>query len=234
MLTSIEKRARLHDTGGFVTFLTVDVLARKMIGIVGDRRMTLMRRYLGNHGGTPDIVTGLRLSHRGFADPITHRLGERVGVQVVNNRTHEGFGFSVNSPRDTEDEVYERYHHPEKHWLGRREDITSVTLRGWPGGPSATDRITIEHWNENGVGRETIIVFDDIDLLEEVAWDVKGDPQREVHMWDEFCTVCGLHFEHHLHKRTGACEGRPPTRGETLAALAANALKAEAEAAKPS
>lgn len=231
MLT-IEKRAEQPHTVAFVTFMTVDVLARKMIGIIGNRRMTKVRRYLGDSAGTTDVMAGLYLDHRGFSDAITHCLARSVGVHLTRRGgAIEGFGFSLDRDDETEAEVRERYHHPEKHWMGRREEITLVELDGWPGSPQRTDRIRIETWNKHGVGQEVIIVFDDLDVLEEIAWDIKGDIVREVCMWDEFCTVHNLHYEHHLHERSGACEGRPPTRGETLAALAANALKAEAEEA---
>lgn len=227
-MTTIERRAEQRDTFAFVTSMTVDVLARKLIGLVGDRRMTMMRRYLGDHGGTPDVFAGLRIDRRGFS-PVSHRLGVGVGIHLKPGIN--GIGFSVQRMSETEAEARERYHNPDKQWLGRREDIVYVELHGWPGQPHRDDKIRIERWNQHGVGEEIIVVFDDLDLLEEVAWDVKGDQVREVHMWDEFCTVCGLHFEHHLHHRSAACKGRPPTRGETLAALAANALKAEAEQA---
>lgn len=228
-MIDIEKRAQSRDTCAFVTLTTVDPLARKMIGLVGDRRVTMMRRYLGDHGGTADVMAGLRIDWRGFT-PVSHHPGR--GVSIHLRPGIYGLGFSVQRDSDTEEGLRERYHHPERHWLGQRRDIVYVELRGCPGEPNREDGIRIERWNENGVGEEIIARFDDLDLLEELAWDIKGDKVREVHMWDEFCTVHGLHFEHHLHKRARACEGRPPTRGETLAALAANALKAEAEAAK--
>ncbi|HET9144052.1 hypothetical protein [Actinophytocola sp.] len=227
-MINIEQRAQQRDTCAFVTFMTVDVLARKMIGLVGDRRMTMMRRYLGDRAGTPDVRAGLRIDRRGF-NPVSHRLGVGVGIHLRPGI--HGIGFSVQRMSETEDEARERYRNPDKQWLGRREDLVYVELRGWPGQPSREDSIRIERWNENGVGEEIIVVFDDVDLLEELAWDIKGDQVREVHMWDEFCETHHLHFEHHLHHRSAGCKGRPPTRGETLAALAANALKAEAEQA---
>lgn len=229
MLHPIAKRAEQRDTCAFVTFMTVDVLARKLVGIVGNRRMSMMRRYLGDNGGMPTVTAGLRLDHRGFGDPVNHRLGVGVGINLRPGIN--GLGFSVQRLSETEDEVYQRYHNPGKQWLGRREDIIYVELRGREGQPHREDSIRIERWNQHGVGEEIIVAFDDFDLLEELAWDVKGDKAREVHMWDEFCTVCGLHFEHPVHSRSAACKGRPPTRGETLAALSALALKAEAEQA---
>lgn len=227
-MLSIEKRTAMRDTCSFVTSTTVDPLARKLIGIVGDRRISLMRRYL-ERNGDPEVRAGLRIDRRGYS-PVDHRLGKGVSIHLRPGIF--GLGFSVQHPSDTEEELRERYHHPERQWLGQRRNIVYVELRGWPGQPQREDLIRIERWNEHGVGEEIIAVFDDVDLLEEVAWDVKGDPVREVHMWDEFCTVHGLHYEHHLHTRGLDCRGRPPTRGETLAALAANALKTEAEAAQ--
>jgi hypothetical protein len=225
---TIEKRAEMRDTCSFVTTKTVDVLAAKLIGIVGDRRMTVIRRYLGERGGSPTVATGLRLNQRGYGPPVQHRLGRGVSIHLMPGI--EGIGFSVQRDSDTEDEVRERYHHPERHWLGRREDMIYVELRGWPGQPHKDDAVRIERWNSNGVGEEIIVAFDDFDLLEEIAWDVKGDERREVHMWDEFCDFHGLHYEHPSHERTGQCRGRPPTRGETLTVLGLIASIAEAKA----
>jgi hypothetical protein len=231
-MLGIEKRAAMRDTCSFVTTETVDALAAKLIGMVGDRRMTMMRRYLGERGGTPEVLAGLRIDYRGF-QPVNHRPGMGVGIHLTPGI--HGVGFSVQRTSETEAQVRERYHHPEKHWLGRREDIVLVELRGWPGQPQRDDMIRVERWNQHGVGEEIIVVFDDVDLLEEIAWDVKGDKERQVHMWDEFCTLHNQHFEHPGHREfadRAHCTGRPPTRGETLAALAALALRAEAEAAQ--
>lgn len=225
-MITIEKRAQSRDTCGFVTPETVDTLAVKLIGMVDDRRMAMTRRYLGDRPGTPDVLAGLRVDWRGFS-PVSHRRGVGVGIHLTPGIN--GVGFSMQRT-ETEEEARERYHSPDKQWLGQRRDLVYVELRGWAGQPHREDKIRIERWNEHGVGEEIIVVFDDLDMLEEIAWDIKKDRERQVHMWDEFCTVCDLHFEHHLHHRSTACKGRPPTRGETLAALAANALKAEAEA----
>lgn len=218
MLHPIEKRAAMRDTCAFVTTETVDALAAKLIGMVGDRRMTMMRRYLGDHGGQPDVLAGLRIDRRGF-EPVSRREGRSVGIHLTPGIY--GLGFSVQRDGETEAEVYERYHYPEKHWLGRREDIVSVELRGWAGSPQRDDKIRIERWNQHGVGEEIIVVFDDVDLLEELAWDVKGDQVREVRMWDEFCDFHGFHYEHPSHERNGSCVGRAPTRAETLGVLLA-------------
>lgn len=224
-MIDIDSRVRSHDTCAFVTFMTVDPLARKLRGIVGDRRMTMMRRYLGERAGTPTVTAGLRIDRRGFGDPINHRLGVGIGINLRPGIN--GIGFSVQRMSETEAEVYERYHNPDKQWLGRREDIIYVELRGRAGAPHREDSIRIERWNENGVGEEIIVVFDDFDPLEELAWDVKGDQVREVHMWDEFCDFHGMHYEHPNHPRNGQCKGRPPKRSETLAVLAHLAALAE-------
>ena len=217
-MITIEERGNARNTCAFVTFMTVDVLARKMIGIVGDRRMTVVRRYLGERSDSSTVKTGLRLNQRGYGPAVNHRLGMGVTIHLMPGI--EGIGFSVQRNSDTEAELFERYHHPERHWLNRRENIVYVELRGCPGSPSREDTIRIERWNSNGVGEETIVAFDDFDLLEELAWDVKGDEERQVCMWDEFCDTHGLHFEHPNHLRGPDCKGRPPTRGETLRVLA--------------
>lgn len=224
-MLSIEKRAEMRDTCSFVTLMTVDVLARKLIGIVGDRRMTVMRRHLGERGGSPTVKVGLRPNRRGYGPPVNHRLGQGISISLMPDI--EGIGFSVQSHSDTEAELFERYNHPERHWLNRRENIVYVELRGWPGQPHREDTIRIERWNESGVGEEIIVAFDDFDLLEELAWDVKGDQKRQVRMWDEFCDFHGLHFEHPNHPRSARCEARPPKRSETLAVLAHLAALAE-------
>lgn len=227
MLHPIEKRAQLRDTNGFVTFMTVDVLARKMIGIVGDRRMTLMSRYLGDQGGPADVYAGLRIERRGFGPPVNHRLGH--GVSITLRPGIHGISFSVQRASETEDTAYERYHHPERSGLlGRREDIVYVQLRGWPGSPHSEDRIRIERWNSHGVGEEIIVVFDDFDTINELFWDVTGSKERQVCMWDEFCDAHGFHFEHPSHERNGQCKARKSTRAEDLGVLALLAALAEA------
>jgi hypothetical protein len=225
---SIEKRAEMRDTCSFVTFMTVDVLARKLIGIVGDRRMTMARRYLGERGDSPTVKTGLRLNQRGYGPPVEHRLGRGVSIHLMPGI--EGIGFSVQRDSDTEAELHERYHHPERHWLGRREDIVYVELRGWPGSPHREDAIRVERWNSHGVGEEIIVAFDDLDPVSELFWEIKGDKVREVHMWDAFCDSHGLHFEHPSHERNGQCKDRKSTRGEDLTVLGLLASIAEAKA----
>lgn len=231
-MISIQSRAASRHTNAFVTPETIDLLAVKFIGLIGDRRMTKTHRYLTSTTNQPRVFTGLRLDRRGMCEPISHRRRQSVGVHLASqSRGIEGVSFGVSADNDVEEKVARRYHHPEEHWLNRREDITAVEMTGSPGEPARDDSIRIEYWNSNGVGQETIIVFDDIDLLEEIAWDINGDKERQVYMWDEFCTVHHMHYEHHLHDRSAACQGRPPTRGETLAALAANALRNEAKQA---
>lgn len=215
---TIDQRCKRRDTTAFVVAETVDLLAEKFIGIIADRRMVKMHRYLGEHGGEPRLFVGLRVDQRSYS-PVTRRAGEWVGVHLA--RTGHGLeGVSFGVQRDeTEEQARERYHHPDKEWLGERRNLILVELDGWPGSPGREDRIRIEYWNEHGVGQETILVFDDLDPIQEIAWDVKGDRERQVHLWDEFCDVHGLHFEHPDHKSYG-CRGRRSTRAEDLAVLA--------------
>lgn len=146
------------------------------------------------------------------------------------SRSHsiEGISFGINLASDVEEEVAQRYYHPERHWLKRREDITYVEMTGSPGSPAADDLIRIEYWNSHGVGQETILVFDDVDMINELFWDVTGSKERQVCMWDEFCDAHGLHFEHPSHKHNGRCKARKSTRAENLGVLALLAALAEA------
>lgn len=216
----IEKRCRQRVTRSFVTADTVDLLAEKLVGIIAERRMVKMVRSLGEYAGTPQLFTGLRLWHGGYRDAVKVRPGESVSVWLANqSQRNEHLYFTVGLRTETEQEIHGRYDHPEKQWLGERRDITRVALNGWPGEPRTDDEIRIEHWNEHGFGQETTVVFDDINLIEEIAWDVKGDRERRIYLWDEFCDTHGLHFEHPDHKAAG-CKGRQSTRAEDLAVLA--------------
>lgn len=216
----IEKRCGLRDTNAFVTPETVDMLADKLIGIIADRRMTKMHRYLGERSSTPRLFPGLRVDRRAYGDGVNRRAGQSVSVYLASEaRSLEGVGFSAWRDTEPEEKVAHRYHHPEEQWLGQRRDITFVELDGWPGSPGREDSIRVEYWNEHGVGQETVLVFDDIDVIEEIAWDVKRDPLRQVYLWNSFCDVHGLHFEHPAHKGQG-CKGRNSTRAEDLAVIA--------------
>lgn len=225
-MLEIEKRCALRDTRAFVTPDTVDLLADKLIGIIGDRRMTKMHRYIGDRGGRPRLFPGLRVDRQAYGDGVSRRAGQSVSVYLAGRgRGLEGIGFGA-WREEPEEKVARRYHYPEDEWLGQRRDITLVELDGWPGSPGREDSIRVEYWNENGVGQESILVFDDINLIDEIGWDVKGDTDRRVCMWDAFCDDHGMHFEHPDHKDLG-CAGRTSTRAEGLAVLAYLARLAE-------
>jgi len=227
MTSPIEKRCQGRVTRAFVTADTVDLLAAKMVGIIGERRMIKMVRYLGENPGTPRLFTGLRLWHGGYRDAVSVRPGLSVSVWLANqSQKNESLYFTAPVRAEDEQTVRDRWNNPEKQWLGQRRDITRVVLDGWPGEPRTDDLITIEHWNEHGYGQETTVVFDDIDLVQELAWDVKGDRERRMYLWDEFCEVHQLHFEHPDHSYDG-CKGRQSTRAENLAVLAYLAERAQ-------
>ena len=218
----IEKRCGQRDTHAFVTADTVDPLGQKMVGIIADRRMTKMHRYLGEQGGRPELFPGLRVWRGGFGGPTTIRPRESVSIRLASQQHRmEGVGFSIGRDGETEEQAAERFRHPERQFLGQRRDITYVELDGWPGEPRRDDTIRIEYWNENGVGRETVIAFDDLNLVQELAWDIKGDAERQVYLDNEFCTVHNLHFEASGHSwKSGSCVGRPATLAENLTLLA--------------
>ena len=218
----IEKRVEQRHTVAFVTPETVDLLGMKMIGIIADRRIVKMHRYLGERGGTPDLRLGLRVWTGGFDGPTTIRPGQSASVKLASQRyPFEGVGIGVRGPDEEESTVRDRYHHPEKHWLGERREITLVELDGWPGSPSSEDQIRVEYWNEHGVGQETILTFDDLDPVQEIFWNAKGDTERRVYMGNEFCTVHHLHWEDPEHKYQADCVFRDATLAENLRVLAA-------------
>ena len=223
-VVTIEQRCERQTTRAFVTAETVDALANKLVGIMGERRMTATERYLGENAGVPRVFPGLRLWHGGLREAVHHTPGRWIGVWAKGAR-HHSFGFGVNRD-ETEAQARHRYEHPEENILGQRENITLVELRGWPGQPSPDDQIRIECWNNHGLGFESIVVFDDMDPLQEIAWEVKGDRVREVVLDDEFCETHNLHFEHPDHRYSG-CAARQATRAETLAVLAHLAAIAE-------
>lgn len=217
----IEKRCGRRDTRAFVVADTVDALGEKMIGIIADRRMTKMHRYLGE-SNKPRLFSGLRLWPGGYSGPTTQRSRQSVSVSLASNsRQFEGIGFSIGLDNETEEQAAKRYHNPEEQWLGQRRDITLVELDGWPGSRGRDDSIRIEHWNQHGVGQQTIVVFDDVDPIQELAWDVKGDKERQVCWDDEFCTFHTRHIEAAEHEyRSGVCALRQATLAENLRVLA--------------
>jgi hypothetical protein len=219
----IEKRCQQRHTVSFVTSETVDLLGEKMIGIVADRRMTKVHRYLGEDRGTPDVRPGLRVWKGGYGRPTTLRPGQSASVQLASRKyPFEGIGIGVRMPNEDESTARDRYHHPEKNWLGERREITLVELDGFPGSPSSEDRIRVEYWNEHGVGQETTLVFDDLDPVQELFWDATGDKERRVYMDDEFCTAHELHLTDSQHTyRSDTCSTRRATLAENLRALAA-------------
>jgi hypothetical protein len=224
----IEKRAEQPDTRAFVTAETVDVLAAKFVALIGERRMTKMHRYIRSEGSSPSVYAGLRPDHRGYNGAVNVTPGQGASVRLASNaRGLEGAGFSIGRDADeTEEQVRKRYHDGAQ--MDRRTDITYVELTGWAGSPARNDSIRIEYWNEYGVGQETILVFDDIDMINELFWDVTGSKERQVCMWDEFCDAHGFHFEHPSHERNGQCKARKSTHAENLGVLALLAALAEA------
>lgn len=219
---SIERRCQQRHTQGFVTPETVNPLGEKMIGIIADRRMTKMHRYLGERGGKPQLYAGLRVWTGGLTAPTTIRSRQSAAITLASHqRPFEGLGFSIGHEDLTEEQFAQRYHHPEQQWLGERRNITLVELNGWPQSPTSDDSVRIEHWNKHGVGHETIIIFDDIDPIQEIAWDIKDDKERRVHSESEFCTIHSRHFEDPEHIfQSRHCALRPATLAENLKLLA--------------
>jgi len=216
-MRSIEQRCNQRITTAFVARSTVDPLGQQMIGIIADRRMTMMHRYLDKAGDPPNLHPGLRVWHGGLGPAITVRAGHSAGIALASTRRpFERIGFGVDQDDATESQMYEQYHYPEKNRQGQRRNITLVALNGWPGSPCADDSIRVEQWNDYGVGQETIIAFDDLNPLQELVWDVKGDRGRHVHLDDEWCVTHGAHFESAQHKHLAIRAARTATLAEHL------------------
>lgn len=223
-MKTIEQRCQDSHTGAFVAVDTVDALAEKLVGIVGNRRMTKMFRYMGEHGGVPEVRAGLVPDYQGLSgDPVNRTPGHGVSIHLTGRSGGlEGVGLSIERPGETEEQAAHRYHHPEESFPpGKREEVVYVQLNGNPGQPGSQDRIRIERWNEYGVGIEVIVVFDDVDPVEEIFWRLTGNKLRHPGFEDYFCTGHEQHFADPAHEyRYKVCEYRDATLTENVAALA--------------
>lgn len=222
MLIPIENRCKLSYTRGFVAPETVDALGEKMAAIIANRRMTLSRRYLGDRPGVPEMRAGLRV-RTGIDGPTTARPRESFSVHLTGEHWLSDRVLALNTHWDAlnESQAKRCYDHPEEEWLGQRRDITLVELKGYPGSPRRDDSVRIEHWNEHGVGQETLVVFDDLDLIQEIAWTVKKDPERSAYLDTDFCTAHGVHFEDPGHAyQPSLCVSRTASLAENLDLLA--------------
>jgi hypothetical protein len=166
---------RLNSGGGlaFVAMDTIDTITDHLLGIIGtDRRMTRIQRYLNQDNGRVtssgdlDITTGLTLSTDTRYPNGIHRwtqsnpVGKGLAV-YLGNGIGGGVGIAAYEyEAPTEDDAAKRYHGKSGDVFDRREDVTVVRTEGTPGQPRLTDRITVEHWNTNGVAVETTLAFE--------------------------------------------------------------------------
>ncbi|QWF85757.1 hypothetical protein [Amycolatopsis sp. CA-230715] len=222
MYLSIARRCEKRRTWGFVAPDTVDALGEKMVGIIAERRMTKMHRYLGERAGRPTLYAGLRVWTGGVFPGVTIRPRQSASVALASHqRPIEGVSFRIGRDALTEDQLAQRYHRSGQQGLDERRDITMVELTGSPGAPSGDDSVRIEYWNENGVGQETIIAFDDSDPIQEIAFDVGDDKDHTSYFVNEFCTVHSRHFEDPDHVfLPRQCVFRTATLAESLTRLA--------------
>lgn len=139
------------------------------------RRLTIISRYRhGNDTGEDkglvgtSCKTGLTLDRDvdPAYGPIERRTQARPAGQSITFHLTPGieaFGFSAYDNDGTEEDQRARYwaYDPTDVFSARR-NIVKVVIDGWPGSPSRNDKIQIEHWNDHGVCKDTIILFDDI------------------------------------------------------------------------
>lgn len=158
----IDERAHRHQMRAFVAHDTIEAIVARIEPMVrSGRRMTLMRRYLGSDE-VFDFRTGLTLDTDTPSGGVEIRRQDNpAGMYAQFLLTHvTSFGVSAYAMDGDEDAVRARWHSEGR----RREDCVLIRITGGADGAFGyTDKIEITRYNENGVGEQTIVVFDQLD-----------------------------------------------------------------------
>lgn len=181
-MLSIEDRRRRQEFFAFVSVESIDATIERILRLVNTgRRMTVISQYLPSRRdlenfrpgnlGIPEVKTGLVVDtsalksgldtwEQSYTSPAVpgvmdaeenpHLTGK--GLRVLLTPGINGFGVGAYKADGTEQEVADRFH------SARPIDATHVRIYGF--GDGFEDRIEITSFNENGVGRQTIIAFD--------------------------------------------------------------------------
>jgi hypothetical protein len=147
----------LQDVTAMVAPDTIELLAKRVTTMLDHgRRITVARRY-PHTGQPPEITAGLIQ-----VEPprLFNRPGDYISLTVpLHPGSSSGFRFATD-PADgaTEKDVWTAFHTGGDH----RRSMTQVRVVGGLAGnsPAANDKIVINFWNQDGVCRETVIVFD--------------------------------------------------------------------------
>lgn len=175
----LAERINRADVHAFVALDTIDLLVDHMVGLIGqNRRFTILDQYLSDrptslHDTGWRAQTSLRLDpETRYAGDGAHRWEQRCfptgkGVTFYTTPGLGAFGISVydldhEKHNRTEEAAAAYYHaHQSNDVFSRRRNVALVRMQGWPGQPSRSDRILIEDWNDHGVCRETLVLFED-------------------------------------------------------------------------
>lgn len=176
------RRWRTRTVRVFAAMDTMDQIAERVLGIVGENRVINKTWTYVHRGGLEDLshlthATGLHKGgHAGHPEGHhTWRQEDQAGFSVYLTHefgtmgTMEGFGVGILAwNATTEKDVRQRYEKGRNASDGtsvfdERRDITYLEIHGTPGEPHREDRIEIMEWNTHGVLTHTIITFTEPD-----------------------------------------------------------------------
>ena len=157
-----ERATKRHDMYAYVASDTIEAIIARIEPMVrSGRRMTLMRRYLGDTDTAPDLRTGL------VVDPnvrdggvMVRRQDNPKGASLSVVLTHaSGFGVSAYDSDGTEEEVAARYE-GEGH---QRRNCERIEVHGGLWGVGKEDRIVLNRFSDYGVGEQVVLAFDTVE-----------------------------------------------------------------------
>ncbi len=151
-----------HTVRAAAAFDTIDAICDRVEQLLAaGRRITLVSRHITDGAMPTTVQPGLVPD----GPPQRWRDGEFAGIVVTLGPPNCRFGISVGptSARNTERQVWQRYHAADDSSVfTRRANMTIVEIKGGlpNSGPARDDQLTIQRWNSDGVGTETIVAFD--------------------------------------------------------------------------
>lgn len=164
-MASIDERATQHHMYAFVAIDTIEaIIARIEPMLRSGRRMTLMRRYVGDTDNAPDLRTGLHLEKDAWDGGVQIRRQDNPkGSYITAVLTHVStFSVGAWESDGTEEQVRVRYQGKEQ----ERRDCARIEILGGFHGMGKEDRIILTRFGEYGVGEQIVLAFDMIESHE--------------------------------------------------------------------
>ena len=153
-MSRVDRIATDHYVQAAVAADTVGPLIERVTKLLSyGRRMALAERYTWVND-PPSLYAGLTVVK---LDTWAGGIDARLTPGIV------GFGFSLDSEGDTEEDAWKRYHAGKADsplFAERRRNVTIVEITGGVHGPGPGDQIIIRPWNDDGVCHEHVIVFE--------------------------------------------------------------------------